>query len=367
MGRRFFISLFLGALLYPVHAGLADDAWYVPLISAFEEAGYISTSDVVPQAPAARWRFLNLLLRMKGGIVHGPFPSATFDDVISEDPHFFLFEEGAAQGWVRGAGNCQGEHPCYVYPGRAINRAEAAILLIRAFELPAKENAPTFSDVPEDAWYAEPLRLAAAHCIFRGDDARSTVRPNDVLNQVEMLAALARAPQGLVFPDCDTATRALPHAPDSIQIQLPLPSFSERTSSESSSTSSVSVIENIEEEQSGTSSLSFSSTNVISGTSSSSSLIAGSSDPEYIQFLSRHNTYIATLSAALSATQFSSDETALHMLDLLKDQMDMIVGYYQYVAIARQRILSIDEKQVAETLRLAIESAFENIADIQGS
>jgi len=45
--------------------------------------------------------------------------------------------------------------------------------------------------------------------------------------------------------------------------------------------------------------------------------------------------------------------------------MDMIAGYYQYVSIARQRALSAGEKQVAESLRLAIEAAFENIRGIQ--
>jgi len=90
------------------------------------------------------------------------------------------------------------------------------------------------------------------------------------------------------------------------------------------------------------------------------------SDSEYAQFLDRYNEYIAAFSASLSATKFFADDTTLRVLNLLKAQMDMIAGYYQYVSIARQRVLSTGEKQVSESLRLAIEGAFENIHAIQG-
>lgn len=376
MSRRFFALHCLVAFLYVIPVATADQTWYESVLSMFEDAGYLAVQDIAPQAPAARWKFLDLLVRMKGGVLHGPFASVTFDDVGAEDPRHFLFEEGAAQGWVHGMGNCIGSHPCSAFPGRAINRAEAAALLVRAFGLQAGGDAPVFSDARPGAWYEELLRTAASHCIFRGDDEQQTVRPDALLNQVEMLAALARATQGLTYPNCSAQITALPPSPAALQIQLPLPtilpgyssSSSVTASKTSSSTSSTSSQSSAQAPQS----TSFASSSSVAAQASSSfsfsssvSSVMAASDPEYTQFLSRYNGYVADFGASLSATKSSSDETNLRVLNLLKAQMDMIAGYYQYVSIARQRELSVGEKQVANTLRLTIEAAFENINAIQ--
>ncbi|MDD5739929.1 MAG: hypothetical protein PHO20_04135 [Candidatus Peribacteraceae bacterium] len=382
MSRRISAVFCLTAFLCIVPVKAADPAWYESLLSLFKDAGYINADTIAPQSPATRWKFLDLLLRLKGGVVHGPFASVTFDDVRADDPRYFLFEEGAAQGWVRGVGNCAGTHPCFAFPGRAINRAEAATLLVRAFALQARGDAPVFSDVYSDVWYAEALHIASSRCVFRGDDARETVRPDAMLNQVEMLATLARATQGLTYSNCDVGISALPPAPDTLQIQLPLPSVvPERSSTSASSVASVTTgassrsvsLSSQSSSQTQQSASAFSS--VSSGNaqvpssnseSSSASSVMAVSDSEYAQFLDRYNEYIAAFSASLSATKFFADDTTLRVLNLLKAQMDMIAGYYQYVSIARQRVLSTGEKQVSESLRLAIEGAFENIHAIQG-
>ncbi len=373
MSRRFLALCCLTFFLCAAPAAAVAGAWFEPLVLLFEEAGYIDFS-LSPQAAAARWKFLDLLLRLKGGIVHGPFAAQTFDDISTEDPHYFLFEEGAAQGWVRGVGNCAGEHPCFAYPGRAINRAEAAALIVRAFGVQSAQDAPEFTDVRPGSWYAEHLRAAASRCIFRGDDARRTVRPDAMLNQAEMLAALARAYQGLFYPACDAVIAALPPTPSALQIQLPLPVIVLSSSSASSASASAASSSAVSSQASTQTSpaLSSSVSSVVSSASSppmqsSSSLHASSvtSDPEYMQFLSRYNDYVASFSVSLSATQSSKDDTNLRVLNLLKAQMDMIAGYYQYVSIARQRPLSVGEKQVAESLRQAIEAAFRNILSIQ--
>ncbi|ALM10446.1 MAG TPA: hypothetical protein DEB30_01430 [Candidatus Peribacter riflensis] len=371
MSRRLFVLHCLAAFLCVIPSAVAEGAWYAPVLSAFEEAGYIAAGAMVPQAPATRWKFLDLLLRLKGGVVHGPFASVTFDDVSAEDPQYFLFEEGAAQGWVRGVENCIGKHPCFAFPRRAINRAEAAALIVRAFGLQAGGDAPIFSDSRSGAWYEEALRSAASHCVFRGDDAQKTVRPDAILNQAEMLAALARAVQGLSYPNCDVAVATLPPAPAALQIQLPLPPVISAVSSASSSSSVIQTTSSASSPASSSSQSAQQTPQVASPVSSSSastssvSSVIATSDPEYTQFLARYNEYVAAFGTSLSATKFSADDTTLRVLNLLKAQMDMIAGYYQYVSIARQRALSAGEKQVAESLRLAIEAAFENIRGIQ--
>lgn len=369
MSRLLIVCCSLAAFVYTIPAQPAhaeDGAWYEPVVARFEDAGYVEAGSIAPQAPAVRWKFVDLLLRLKGGVVHGPFASTTFDDVSVEDPRYFLFEEAAAQGWVRGADNCIGTHPCFAHPGRAINRAEAAALLVRAFGLETQEDAPTFPDVSPGDWYVQPLRTAASHCIFRGDDVQRTVRPDAVLNQAEMLTTLARTTQSLRYPSCEAPLPELPFAPSVLQIQIPLPQTFPVSSSSSlssgASSSSLSVQSSLPiSSQSSSATASF---DALRGTSASSfSSVRVNSD--YAQFLDRYNKFVAEFGVSLVATQSAADDTNLRVLSLLKAQIDMIASYYQYVAIARQRQLSAGERQVADSLRIAIETAFSNIQVIQ--
>src|SRR3989338_3702249 len=113
-------------------------------------------------------------------------------------------EEAAAEGWVRGDGNCYGSLPCYARPGAKINRAESAALINRSFGLVGTGDAPQFVDNPSGQWYTNDIQVAADNCILQGDDGRGTVRPGDNMNRAEMVVMLHRVDMGLQYPDCGT-------------------------------------------------------------------------------------------------------------------------------------------------------------------
>ncbi|MDD5041589.1 MAG: hypothetical protein PHX87_03870 [Candidatus Peribacteraceae bacterium] len=349
----------------------AESAWYAGTLSAFVEAGYIQPQDFSPAATATRGNFLDLLLRLKGGVVHGPFSATTFDDISADDPRFFVFEEAAAQGWVRGAGDCCGSHPCSAFPRRTINRAEAAALLVRAFGLTAQTSAPTFRDMESEAWYVEPLRIASSHCIFQGDDGGGTVRPADTLNQAEMLAVLYRTLQGLSYPECSGEGQPLPLAPASLQMQLPLPTLPNNMASSAAASTSLSSADSAFSRSSSLTSAAFSSfsssASFISSSvfSLSSNVLSAIPDPDYAVFLSKYDQYITLFGSSLEETKSVENSATVQVLNLLKAQMDIITAFYQYVAIARQRTLTDGERQVTLSLMVTIEKGFANIQSIQ--
>lgn len=77
-------------------------------------------------------------------------------------------------------------------PERTITRAELAALLVRALGLEEGETAARFSDVPANAWYAGPVRTAAAAGLIKGY-ADNTFRPLATATRQEIAAVFARA------------------------------------------------------------------------------------------------------------------------------------------------------------------------------
>lgn len=75
-------------------------------------------------------------------------------------------------------------------PDNSITRAETAAILCRIGSY-SDTAANTFTDLPNDAWYADSILKLNAAGIMSGDG--STVRPNDFITREEALAMLARA------------------------------------------------------------------------------------------------------------------------------------------------------------------------------
>lgn len=374
------LARFAGAIaliLMPWSYGASAAEWYSGIVVDFERAGYLSAHDFAPAEPAARGRLTDLLVRIKGGVVHGPFPAATFEDIPQAYEHFFAFEEAALQGWLRGDGNCAGSHPCFAHPQRTVNRAEAAAMLVRAFALTRGPSVPQFSDAAEGAWYTEDLHIAASRCIFRGDDDRGTVRPGEYLNQAEMYAVLRRAHQGLTFPDCRTEGTPLPQAPAELQMQIPLPvppsSVTSDLAGQSSSSawlppvSGSSTSSAASPIQAAVSPSAASSSAAQSASLSVSSVLAQISDARLSMFLSKYNEYVATFGSFLESTKIQENLANLQIVNLLKSQMTMMATYYQYVTIARQRPLAEGEGQVVTIVIQAIEQGFESIRVLKDS
>jgi S-layer homology domain len=219
---RFISSiLFIASLVATPTVVLATQAnvpaasWYASTVTAFVDAGYFNdVQSFRPTEPATRGEFVELVVKMMGGLTHAPYSGQSFDDVSLNSPVYGYFEEAALAGWVKGTNGCYGTHPCLAKPDSPINRAEAASLLNRGFGLQAKDKAPTFQDNSPGQWFANDIRTAASLCILKGDAGGKKVRPSDSMNRAEMVVMLERLKEDMSYPSCTSDKGlSLPKAP----------------------------------------------------------------------------------------------------------------------------------------------------------
>lgn len=178
--------------------------WYRPAVDAFLSSGYLDAGQTTFRASdtANRAELVTLIRRMDGGDMPSP-TGDVFDDVPSSAWFAAAMEGAARDGWVMGDGNCVGNHPCFARPATAVNRAEAAALIVRAFSLQPTWEAPRFPDNVNGQWYNTVIQTAVDHCILQGDPGNRRVRPAGLMNRAEMVVMLQRASQGLRYgEDC---------------------------------------------------------------------------------------------------------------------------------------------------------------------
>jgi hypothetical protein len=179
--------------------------WFGDAVQSFVDAGYLDStqSKFRPGDLANRAEFVKLVVELNGGILSTPPAVASFDDVATGAWYYGYMEEAGKEGWVRGDGNCYGKHPCWARPSANINRAEAAALIVRAFNLEWTGAAAQFVDNPSGQWYTDAIQTAADACVLQGDDSTGRVRPSDNMNRAEMVTMLHRVDQGLTYGvDC---------------------------------------------------------------------------------------------------------------------------------------------------------------------
>lgn len=186
------------------YTDVPSNAWYAAAVDDFAAAGYLDTTQSTfrPSDLALRAEFVKLIVELNGGILGTAPTIPSFNDVAVGAWYYGYMEEAAAEGWVRGDGDCYGEANCNARPGARINRAEAAALIVRAFGLEGTDEAPQFVDSPSGQWYTNDVQTAADNCILQGDDGRGTVRPGDNMNRAEMVVMLQRVDMGLQYPNC---------------------------------------------------------------------------------------------------------------------------------------------------------------------
>ena len=182
-----------------------DGIWYEDEVKEFLSLGYLDENQESFRAGdrALRSEFMKLVVELNGGILDEIPAKPTFSDVSPGDWFFGYLEEAAREGWTQGDGNCYGKDSCNVRPRDPISRAEAAILVRRAFGKKLLKRAPAFSDNTSGQWFTEAVQAAADHCVLRGDDGKRTVRPHDLLNRAEMVVMLQRVDGGGTYPGCN--------------------------------------------------------------------------------------------------------------------------------------------------------------------
>ncbi|MEL7564774.1 MAG: S-layer homology domain-containing protein [Dehalobacterium sp.] len=77
-------------------------------------------------------------------------------------------------------------------PNRPVTRAEFATLLVNALEIPSKEVSGTFSDVPQEAWYASSVYRACSAGLASGLNENS-FGPQQNISRQEMAAMVVNA------------------------------------------------------------------------------------------------------------------------------------------------------------------------------
>lgn len=77
-------------------------------------------------------------------------------------------------------------------PNGAVSRAQFSAMIDRLLMLPTPSTAPTFSDVPSDAWYAPDVAAAAAAGIVTGFPG-GTFEPNATITREQMALMIYRA------------------------------------------------------------------------------------------------------------------------------------------------------------------------------
>jgi len=198
------VSLFFPSIAFAIASDVTTDDWYSTAVSSFVDKGFLPDNVPFRAGDAAtRGEFMELVVRALGGVLHALPTQPSFDDVRRDNPSFQYFEEAAVSGWMKGVGNCLGKHPCYAKPDSPINRAEAATILLRAFNLEGGESAPGFPDNPNGQWYTTSIFVAGSNCMLKGDAATGRVRPEQNMNRAEMVVMLKRLDEKLSYPNCD--------------------------------------------------------------------------------------------------------------------------------------------------------------------
>ncbi len=228
-------DLLHGAAPLTPYTDVDPGIWYEDAVRSFLDLGILDPSQkrFRGNESAIRAEFAKVLAKL-GKDEDVTLPSVpTFDDVKTSDWFFPFIEIVADKGIMKGYGECIGTHPCDTMPAAIISRAEAAAMIVRFYGLESTLDAPTFGDVPNDAWYAGVIQAAADRCIIQGQYNNALARPADPINRAEMIVMLQRAMKNLNYrADCPWG--------ENIRFQAPAASSSAEASS-SAAVSSVSV------------------------------------------------------------------------------------------------------------------------------
>lgn len=391
--RRIASSVALVFLLIPTGAAAFSDvpagSWFSSAVMQFDTAGYLKrTTRFRPSDPVPRADMVRLIVKLQGKTT-AIDADQVFEDVGAGHPAYGVMQAAAAARWLLGDHDCLGSHPCFASPDRIINRAEAAAMLTRAYGLGAVPSAPVFSDARAGEWFSEAVTTAAGHCLLKGDDGKTTVRPGALLNRAEMAVMLLRVYAQATYPDC---------SPDSLQnVLLPIPgrtlsSSSALTSASSfSSSTSSSVAPAPSLDQLRTSSAKSGVGSVASSTSSSSSHISNSSsssvaspaprssesgvgsasslsaDPSASTMQVAYFDYLTQMASLILQAKNYTANTSSRMFKLLNQRVDLIEQYNALFLTAQSRPLTAAESQSVTQVQASLETNFTAITVIQGA
>lgn len=169
-------SLFLVLLCLPVlvFAKFADwgefPVWSEDVIEIVKEEGIMTgyaDGTFRPMSVINRAEALVILFRIKGVSVDDVEYERSFSDVPREAWFANAVTLAVEEGWINGYGDGT------FRPENAINNAEWATILQRAFGLTSDEDFPSFSDVPKRAWFGDAVGAMYSNDLVRLMTSRS--------------------------------------------------------------------------------------------------------------------------------------------------------------------------------------------------
>lgn len=180
--------------LTPAYLDVPAGVWYEEAVTSMQKKGFLDATSGLfrPTQNATRAEFIKLIVELNGGIINRASKEKSFDDISAGDWYYPYIDEAAQEKWIRGAGDCLGSHPCLVSPNASITRAEAAVLVARAFDLSSNGISGPFPDVPKDAWFSDAMIALAYNCFMVGDDDTHLMRPFSPMNRAEMVVLFHR-------------------------------------------------------------------------------------------------------------------------------------------------------------------------------
>ena len=172
-------------------ADVPDDAYYSLPVATLAGRGVfggtLCNEGFCPGEPMDRKTMAVWTVRVLDGQDPPALPGTRFDDVDAASFHAPFIERMAELGITRGCGDGSG-----FCPDRHVTRAQMAAFLSRAYSLPDGP-APMFSDVPNDAWYANDVAKLAASSITVGCGDGTRFCPDRDTTRAQMAAFLFRA------------------------------------------------------------------------------------------------------------------------------------------------------------------------------
>ena len=178
---------------------VAEGAWYRDAVEALARGGVFAGTecaqgfcgdDVIDRYTMAVW-----IVRVVDGEDPAPVASTRFADVDAAGFYGRFVERLAELGVTEG---CAGDGVRFC-GGDAVDRAEMAVFVSRAFDLPAAADAG-FVDVAEGAWYRDAANRLAAARVTDGCGDGTRFCPDTDTKRAEIATFLARASGAIPKP-----------------------------------------------------------------------------------------------------------------------------------------------------------------------
>ena len=171
---------------------MPPDAFYTESVNELDAAGVFDGTECsdgfCPGDPIDRKTMAVWVVRLLDGEDPPPVAQSKFTDVEAGSFYSPFIERLAALGVTRGCGDGSG-----FCPDDAVNRAEMAVFLSRAYDLPDGPD-PGFSDVASTAWYAADVARLAASGVTSGCGGTGFC-PGKPTTRAQMATFLGRAEQ----------------------------------------------------------------------------------------------------------------------------------------------------------------------------